>query len=145
MSETRGWDRFLLGVVFVVGSYGVAMVVAGLTIGDGLFAALGFGPEDGAITSDDGRRYLQLVYGVLGAVIAGWMLLLGMIVVGPLARREPWAWRAVVAAAALWFVLDTGVSLVLGFVGHAAFNVGFGVALAAPLVAIRGEFADPRG
>ena len=63
--------------------------------------------------------------------------LLTAVVAGPLARRETWAWWAVVGSATLWFVLDTGLSLALGFVGHAAFNVGFAVALAVPLAAIR--------
>ena len=36
-----------------------------------------------------------------------------------------------------WDLCCTGASLLLGFVGHALFNVGFGIALAAPLVAIQ--------
>jgi len=42
-----------------------------------------------------------------------------------------------VVAVTFWFVLDTGLSLVLGFVGHALFNVAFAVALAVPLTAIK--------
>lgn len=131
------WDRVLLAVVIAVGLYGISMVVAGLAVGDSLFDLLGFGPDDGGIDDDEGRDYLRLVFGVLGAVIAGWMALLTAVVAGPLARRETWAWWAVVGSATLWFVLDTGLSLALGFVGHAAFNVGFAVALAVPLAAIR--------
>jgi hypothetical protein len=33
----------------------------------------------------------------------------------------------------LWFVLDTGMSLVLGYPTHAIFNIPFAVALGLPL------------
>jgi hypothetical protein len=37
----------------------------------------------------------------------------------------------------LWFVLDTGMSLVLGYPTHALFNVPFAAALAIPLMKLR--------
>jgi hypothetical protein len=37
----------------------------------------------------------------------------------------------------LWFLLDTGMSLVLGYPSHALFNVPFAVALGIPLVNLR--------
>ncbi len=79
------------------------------------------------------------MFGILGAVIVGWMTTIGAIAIGPLRRREIWAWQAIVSAVVVWFVLDTGLSLVLGFVGHALFNVTFAVALAVPLSAIKRE------
>ncbi len=140
-SDTRlgPWDRVLLIVVVGVAVYALGLVVFGLALGDEVFARLGFGPGDGEIIGEAPREYVQLIYGVLGAVIVGWMVTLGAIVVGPLRRREEWAWWAVVSASVIWFALDTGLSLALGFVGHALFNVGFAVALAVPLAAIRME------
>ncbi len=140
-SGTRSgpWDRLLLAVVVAVTLYAVGLVVFGLVLGDQVFERLGFGPGDGSIVGDAPREYVQLVYGILGAVIVGWMITIGAIVVGPLRRREPWAWSAIVTALAVWLALDTGLSLILGFVGHALFNVAFALALAFPLAAIRTE------
>ncbi|MEM9042815.1 MAG: hypothetical protein AAGD33_23260 [Actinomycetota bacterium] len=138
------WDRFLLSVVVLVAIYAAALVVFGLAIGDTIFDPLGFGPDDGEIETATSRTYVQLIFAVLGAVIVGWMATIAGLVVGPLARREPWAWNTIAGAATAWFVLDTGASLLLGFVGHAAFNVGFAVALAAPLVMIRRELQTAR-
>lgn len=138
-AKTGLWDRLLLIVVGVVTIYALGLVLFGLALGDQVFDRLGFGPDDGRIVGETQRTYVQLVYGILGAVIVGWMLTVGAIVVGPLRRRERWAWRAVVSASAAWFVLDTGLSLILGFVGHGLFNVGFALALAVPLGAIRAE------
>lgn len=138
------WDKLLLGVLGAVIAYALALVVAGLVVGDAVFDPLGFGPDDGNITAETGRDYLRLIYAVLGCVIVGWMLTLAGIVLGPLRRREIWAWRTVAGAAAVWFVLDTGISLVFGFVGHALFNVAFAAALAIPLTAIRLDITKQR-
>ena len=134
--DTGPWDRVLLVVVAAVAVYALALVVAGLWLGDTVFDLLGFGPEDGNIVESQ-REYIRLLYGILGAVIVGWMTTIGAIVAGPLQRREVWAWWAIVIATLIWFLLDTGLSLVLGFVGHALFNVTFAVGLAVPLAALK--------
>lgn len=143
--RTGRWDVVLCVVLGAVAAYALALVVTGLTVADEVFDRLGFGPDDGGIVSSAGRDHLRLVYGVLGAVIFGWVVALAALVVGPLGRREAWAWWAIVGAVTSWFVLDTGLSLVLGFAGHAAFNVVFAVALALPLWAIRRELRPGTG
>lgn len=138
------WDRILLGVIAVVAAYALGLVIDGLFLGDHVFDLLGFGPADGAITSAESRHYLRLVYAILGAVIVGWMLVIGGLVVGPLRRRERWAWSTISTGVGVWFVLDTGISLILGFLGHAVFNVVFAIALAVPLFFIRRELQPRR-
>ena len=80
--------------------------------------------------------FRAFVLGPLGGTIAGSYLLHAFIVRYPFARRERWAWWAVFGALALWFVVDSSLSLARG----AAFNVWminlmpllvFGVPLAA--------------
>ena len=119
--------------------YAVVLVVAGGFVGDEIFDRLGFGPADGGIGEGAPHEYVRFVYGVLGAVIIGWMTTVIAIVRGPLRRRETWAWWAVTGALVVWFLVDTTLSLVLGFPGHAALNVGFAVMLGLPLTAIRRE------
>jgi hypothetical protein len=72
--------------------------------------------------------HLVLTYGVLGAVMIGWMVLVIAVVAGPLQRGDDWAWRAVAASVAVWFVLDTAHSLAVGVWENAVLNVvaGFG-------------------
>lgn len=141
--KLQKWDKLLLGVIGAVTAYALALVAAGLFVGDAVFDPLGFGPDDGKITADAGRDYLRLIYAVLGCVIVGWMLTIAGIVLGPLRRREQWAWNTVASATGAWLVLDTGISLILGFVGHALFNVAFAAALAIPLTAIRLDIDQP--
>ena len=71
------------------------------------------------------------------AVIAGWSLMMIQIVRGPLRDGSNWALPVLVRSLALWFVLDTGMSVVLGFPMHALFNVPFALALGIPLWMLR--------
>jgi len=74
---------------------------------------------------------------VLGAVMAGWAFLMIQIVRGPLKEGSAWAWTFLVRSLSLWFILDTGMSLVLGYPMHALFNIPFAVALGIPLLRLK--------
>lgn len=136
MSDMRQRSiRWLEVVLLFVLGYSLLLVVAGATAGS-LFSWFGFGPEE-SIDTDAVRDYLRLPYMVLGAVMAGWTLLMIQIVRGPLKENSAWAWTFLVRSLSLWFVLDTGMSLVLGYPMHAVFNLPFAVALGLPLMRLR--------
>lgn len=122
-------------VLIVVLGYSLLLVFAGATAGS-LFSLFGFGPEE-SIDTDSVRDYLLLPYLVLGAVMAAWTLLMIQIVRGPLRENSSWAWAFLARSLSLWFVLDTGMSLVLGYPTHALFNLPFAAALGIPLVLLR--------
>lgn len=124
-------QNVLVGVFF----YSLVLVFAGQTALS-LFAWLGFGPDD-SIDTDAVRDYLRLPFMVLGAVMAGWSVLMIQIVRGPLRDGSRWAWSMLVQSLVLWFLLDTGMSLVLGYPTHALFNVPFAIALGIPLLSLR--------
>ena len=127
--------KWLEIVLFLVLGYALLLVVAGATAGS-LFSWFGFGPAE-SIDTDAVRDYLLLPYMVLGAVMAGWAFLMIQIVRGPLKEKSTWAWSFLVRSLSLWFVLDTGMSLVLGYPMHAVFNLPFAVALGIPLAQLR--------
>ena len=126
------WLEVVLVLVLI---YSLLLVVAGASAGS-LFSWFGFGPEK-SIDTDDVRDYLLLPYMVLGAVMAGWAFLMIQIVRGPLKEESTWAWTFLVRSLSLWFVLDTGMSLVLGYPMHAIFNLPFALALGVPLAQLR--------
>lgn len=131
----NGWITWLTGVLVIVLLYALLLVLAGSLAGS-LFDLLGFGPP-ASIDTPEVRDYLRLPFMVLGAVMAGWSLLMLLIVRGPLKEGAAWAPRFLLLAVGLWFVLDTGMSLVLGFPTHALFNLPFALALGIPLLALR--------
>ena len=126
------WLQVVLAVVFF---YSLFLVLAGRTAGS-LFAWFGFGPDESIDTSEV-RDYLRLPFMVLGAVMAGWSLLMMQLVRGPLREGSRWAWLMLAQSLALWFLLDTGMSLVLGYPMHALFNIPFAVALGIPLLRLK--------
>ena len=127
--------KWLENVLFLVLIYSLLLVFAGTTAGS-LFSWFGFGPEKSIYTAAV-RDYLRLPYMVLGAVMAGWVFLMIHIVRGPLKEESVWAWTFLVRSLSLWFILDTGMSLVLGYPMHALFNIPFAIALGIPLVQLK--------
>ena len=126
------WLQMVLVGVLV---YSIVLVVAGSTA-HSLFKWFGFGP-DSSIDTEEVRNYLRLPYMVLGAVMAGWTLLMIQLVRGPLRDGSQWAFRFLVQSLVLWFTLDTGMSLALGYPTHALFNIPFAIALGIPLLRLR--------
>jgi hypothetical protein len=122
------WLQIVLGLVLV---YALILVVAG-PVAEWAFTALGFGPPATA-ESPEMSGYLRLPFAVLGAVLAGWAALMLILVRGPLKSGAEWAIPALVVPLAVWFVLDTGMSFLLGYPTHALFNVPFAIALGLPL------------
>ena len=127
--------KWLEVVLFLVLIYSLLLVFAGTTAGS-LFSWFGFGPEK-SIDTAAVRDYLRLPYMVLGAVMTGWVFLMIQIVRGPLTEGSAWAWTFLVRSLLLWFILDTGMSLVLGYPMHALFNIPFAIALGIPLVRLK--------
>lgn len=128
------WLQLVLGVVFL---YSLLLVFAG-SIAGSLFSWFGFGPTE-SIDTNEIRDYLLLPYMVLGAVMSGWVSLMLLIVRGPLKDGLPWARKFLIQSLSLWFVLDTFMSLALGYPTHALFNIPFAVALGIPLILIKNQ------
>jgi len=104
-------------------------------------------PVPASLMDGETRRYAGFIYQVLGAVLFGWAVLLTMVIRGPQLAGDTdpetrttlrdWSWRAFALSFAAWFVLDTTMSLIMGFWQNAVFNTLFGVVIAIPLIAGR--------
>ena len=135
MKPAAAWITWLQVVLTLLFVYAITLVFAGSFAGQ-LFSAWGFGPP-ASIDTDAVRDYLRLPFMVLGAVLAGWSLMMIQLVRGPLRDGLDWALPVLIRSLVLWFVLDTGMSLVLGYPMHALFNVPFALALGIPLAKLR--------
>ena len=74
---------------------------------------------------------------MLGATMTSWGFAMGCLVVGPIRRREAWAWRCVVASVGLWFVVDTYLSWRHGVWINVAFNIAALAMMGIPLSMVR--------
>jgi hypothetical protein len=135
VTPTNFWIRWLQVVLGAVLFYSLVLVFAGRTA-EGLFTLLGFGPP-ATLAVADGHEYLKLPLMVLGAVLAGWSVLMLLLVRGPLRTGQSWVAGVLLWPVAVWFVLDTSMSLALGYPSHALFNLPFVFALGVPLLRLR--------
>ena len=138
------WWRWLLVVSLIAVLFGTLMVVA-----PGLLKPLSRPSYNSFFVTD---RYSQLpagdiafqnwLYGVLGAVMAGWCVTVAFITYFPFRAGERWAWQALCIAVGVWFVLDTGISWLHGVTVNVVFNTGLLIAFGVPLVASRRFFTS---
>jgi len=82
-------------------------------------------------------RLISFVFGVLGAVMLSWASLMAFLAMGPLRRGEAWAWKALLAAPPLWFLMDESFSLFFRVDANAIGNILILLWMLAPLLALR--------
>ncbi len=90
--------------------------------------------------SGEATAFQAWIYGVLGATMVGWGVVVMGLVRVPFARREAWSWNTLVAALALWFVLDSSLSAWHGVMPNVGINTAFAVLLGLPLAMTRRAF-----
>ena len=117
------WQKWLLGVAILLVAFGTILAVfpqsRALDLAfnshiDPVFWGQGNLPPEAAM-------FQSWIYGVLGAVVAGWGILLAFVVHHPFKERRKWAWNGLATGIAVWFVLDTTLSVT----HHVFFNAGF--------------------
>jgi hypothetical protein len=103
-----------------------ALMLVTRLVTDGLFNWMFFGETgEPAGFPADAVDYYRVIYGVLGAVMIGWFLLVIWVVRGPLANGVAGAWGALVVSIGGWFAIDTTFSLASGFPENAVLNLVF--------------------
>jgi hypothetical protein len=94
----------------------------------------------GAMTLET-KAFQRWIYGVLGAVLAGWSVSMAVLVQHAFPLRQRWVWSTLVLGIGVWFVVDSTVSLYFGVMFNLFVNALLLVALGAPLAATRKDFS----
>jgi hypothetical protein len=140
------WLRWLIAVAGAIVVFGVFMA---LFNGTALFRLFNrnidpvFWQTENIVES--ARLFRTWVYGAWGATIAGWGITLMFVGLHPFKRRELWAWNAITIGVAVWYVLDTTISLYFGVIFNAIFNTSILILAGLPLLFTRSEFIDGPG
>ncbi len=126
------WRRYLLLVTTAVIAFGLTMVLvpgiperlfSWMFFGESVYP---FGPAAAApLVADPVQAvdYVRFMTGVLGAVMVAWGVLIAAMLVGPLRRRESWAWRSLAWSLAIWCLTDTAWSVWQGYWQNGALNL----------------------
>lgn len=93
--------------------------------------------------SPDIAWFQGFVYGVLGAAMAGWGLVVFYLGAIPFRDLQRWAWNAISVSAILWYLVDTGISIVYTVYFYVAVNSFFLIIFTLPLLFTYGYFFEP--
>jgi hypothetical protein len=136
------WQRWLLVVSLLISLFGILMTFLSGSIVFDLFNHL-INPVfwKSSPIEDNAQRFQQFVYGVLGAVMAGWGVFMSFIAHYPFRNKEKWAWNCIVAGTIVWFVLDNSISLYQNVYLNAIGNTGLFILVMLPIVFTKKSFA----
>ena len=87
------------------------------------------------------QGYLRFANGIIGAVMAGWMMVVIALARGPFRAGERFAWNAITWPLLGWYVIDTTFSIAHGVWGNVLLNTGTALMFGVPLLASRRHFA----
>lgn len=137
------WQRWLFGVGLLIILFGIMMALfSGTTLFqlfDSQVNPVFWGTEG---LADNVRRFQQWIYGVLGATVAGWGILLTFIAHYPFKKKEKWSWDCLLVALLVWFLVDTAISLHFRVYFNAIFNTVLLILVVLPLVFTRRHFVQ---
>jgi len=90
-------------------------------------------------------NYQQWIYGLLGATIAGWGIVLAFLSAVPFGKKENWSWWAVFSGLVVWFLLDTFASPRYQVTYNTFVNIVVMLMVGLPLLFTRKNFFRSRG
>lgn len=86
--------------------------------------------------------YIRFANGIIGAVMAGWMMVIIALARGPFLAGERFGWSAIAWPLLGWYVVDTAFSVAHGVWGNVALNTGAALMFGIPLLAAKRHFAQ---
>lgn len=136
------WKNWLLAVNLIAVCIGVLIAFAGNSF---LFAPHNEGTKALFFSGDDiPADMLNLknwLFGIIGATVAGFHLLIVFITKYAFANKQKWARNAICLAMLTWFAIDTGISLYFGaFYNVYLINIPSLALVCLPLIATWKEF-----
>lgn len=96
----------------------------------------------GDAISDDTHRFQGWIYGVLGAVVAGWGILIAFWAAYPFCSKQPWAWKGLAVGVIAWYLPDTFISIKFQVYFNVVFNTFLLAVLILPLIFTRKSFVN---
>lgn len=86
-------------------------------------------------------NFKNWLFGIIGATIVGYHILMIMISENAFKQKEPWAYRALWFGLLSWFAIDSGISVYYGAIHNLVIiNVVALVLIGLPLLMTRNEF-----
>ena len=135
------WSRLIQAAAAVVLVLS-AMLLLAPSVGEAFFYLVYFQqPTSPVAVPPEIQGYLRFANGVIGAVMAGWMMVIIALARGPFRAGERFAWNSIAWPLFGWYVIDTTFSIAHGAWGNVLLNTGTALMFGVPLLASRRHFA----
>ena len=135
------WSRLIQGAAAVVLALSAVLMLAP-PLGETFFHLVYFQqPASPVPVPAEIQGYLRFANGIIGAVMAGWMMAVIVLARGPFRAGERFAWNAIAWPLLGWCVIDTTFSIAHGVWGNVLLNTGTALMFGVPLLASRRHFA----
>lgn len=135
------WSRQIQMAAAVVLALSAVLMLAP-SLGEAFFYVVYFQqPASPVAVPIEIQGYLRFANGIIGAVMAGWMMAIIALARGPFVAGERWAWNAIAWPMLGWYVIDTTFSIAHGAWGNVLLNTGTALMFGVPLLASRRHFA----
>jgi hypothetical protein len=113
------------------------------SLGESLFYFVYFQqPNSPVAVPEEVRGNIRFANGIIGAVMAGWMLTIILLARGPFMTGERYAWQAIAWPLMGWYLIDTCFSVAHGVRGNVLLNTATAVMFGIPLIGSRRHFVD---
>jgi hypothetical protein len=133
----RFWSRMIQGAAAVVLALSAVLMLAP-PLGETFFHLVYFQqPASPVPVPAEIQGYLRFANGIIGAVMAGWMMAVIVLARGPFRAGERFAWNAIAWPLLGWYVIDTTFSIAHGAWGNVLLNTGTALMFGVPLLASR--------
>lgn len=138
------WRKFLLVVSFVMIIMGLFIAFLNQTIFfDFIFNKninTVFGLSENSTAGI--TQFQNWIYGVLGATIVGWGIIMFFVIKYGFREKQKWAWKSIAVGISVWFVIDTSLSIYFGVYFNALFNSILFLLFIIPLLFIKNYFKE---
>ena len=79
-------------------------------------------------------EFQSWIYGVLGATVSGWGVIMLFIAKYPFKKKQKWSWLAIASSTGVWFIVDTSISIYFNVYFNALFNTILFLVICLPLL-----------
>lgn len=142
--ELMLWSRLIQAAAAVVLAL-CALLLLAPNLGAAVFNLVYFGSTTSPVAAPAVvQGYIHFANGIIGAVMAGWMLAIIVVARGPFLSGERSAWIIIAWPLAGWYLIDTVFSMAHGVWGNVLLNTGTALMFGVPLLASRRHFAANR-
>ena len=140
-SDLTLWSRLIQAAAAVVLALSAVLMLAP-SLGEAFFYLVYFQqPTSPVAVPAEIQGYLRFANGIIGAVMAGWMMAVIALARGPLRAGERFAWNSIAWPLLGWYAIDTTFSIAHGAWGNVLLNNGTALMFGVPLLASRRHFA----